>query len=348
MENPKLKRNHIKTLFLVLLVLLVAAFTILVDFASASFSTSIFTDVSYWITTVSTQSAMMVIIFVSRSIAKDKEMETNDQYKQMVGSLREAYVSLNRDNLNTSFKEYIKLDNRARKLDAYREKLCTKRQKPVDRLAKLDIKRERITGKFAENGEDPHGGAWDRLQKQTDRTKDRIAYWDGKLNRAEKEVVYVRHIKYVRWSYIVIFSEGKEKENAEEDPRLHEGRDITAIFLKKGLMILMFGVIATSTVSYQFSYDVGTLINAIIKLMQVVLALYTGTGTGQDFVRQKVISKLYLRFNYVKEFKEKLQQKRLPADVLSLAGTKEPVKAVPSPVDKKTASAEQKPAKVVA
>lgn len=303
-EEKKLSGSRVKTLALGLLMLAVTGCTVLVDFVSAEFSTTIFTDATYWINMITMQSAVVILLFVERTVSKEKECGRNERYKMLAASLSEAFLSLNAQNLNGTFKAYIAEDNRARKLAAYLAKLNAKKARCDDRAARLGFRIRRIEIRAQDRQSAPRGVRYKFLCALKKRAEDKSAFWQKKIDRAPEEVDYVR-VKFVRWSYGVIFSDAEGKAKEEDDPATHEGRDVASILLTKGLSILAFGLIATSYITLEFAFDAVLIYRTLIKLMQIALGLYTGAVSGQDFVRRKLCAKLMIRFNYVKQFKEK-------------------------------------------
>ena len=303
-EEKKLSGSRVKTLALGLLMLAVTGCTVLVDFVSAEFSTTIFTDATYWINMITMQSAVVILLFVERTVSKEKECGRNERYKMLAASLSEAFLSLNAQNLNGTFRAYIAEDNRARKLAAYLAKLNAKKARCDDRAARLGFRIRRIEIRAQNRQRVPRGVRYKFLCALKKRAEDKSAFWQKKIDRAPEEVDYVR-VKFVRWSYGVIFSDAEGKAKEEDDPATHEGRDVASILLTKGLSILAFGLIATSYITLEFAFDAVLIYRTLIKLMQIALGLYTGAVSGQDFVRRKLCAKLMIRFNYVKQFKEK-------------------------------------------
>ena len=303
-EEKKLSGSRVKTLALGLLMLAVTGCTVLVDFVSAAFSTTIFTDATYWINMITMQSAVVILLFVERTVSKEKECGRNERYKMLAASLSEAFLSLNAQNLNGTFRAYIAEDNRARKLAAYLAKLNAKKARCDDRAARLGFRSRRIEIRAQDRQRAPRGVRYKFLCALKKRAEDKSAFWQKKIDRAPEEVDYVR-VKFVRWSYGVIFSDAEGKAKEEDDPATHEGRDVASILLTKGLSILAFGLIATSYITLEFAFDAVLIYRTLIKLMQIALGLYTGAVSGQDFVRRKLCAKLMIRFNYVKQFKEK-------------------------------------------
>ena len=303
-EEKKLSGSRVKTLALGLLMLAVTGCTVLVDFVSAEFSTTIFTDATYWINMITMQSAVVILLFVERTVSKEKECGRNERYKMLAACLSEAFLSLNAQNLNGTFRAYIAEDNRARKLAAYLAKLNAKKARCDDRAARLGFRIRRIEIRAQDRQRVPRGVRYKFLCALKKRAEDKSAFWQKKIDRAPEEVDYVR-VKFVRWSYGVIFSDAEGKAKEEDDPATHEGRDVASILLTKGLSILAFGLIATSYITLEFAFDAVLIYRTLIKLMQIALGLYTGAVSGQDFVRRKLCAKLMIRFNYVKQFKEK-------------------------------------------
>lgn len=303
-EEKKLSGSRVKTLALGLLMLAVTGCTVLVDFVSAEFSTTIFTDATYWINMITMQSAVVILLFVERTVSKEKECGRNERYKMLAASLSEAFLSLNAQNLNGTFRAYIAEDNRARKLAAYLAKLNAKKARCDDRAARLGFRIRRIEIRAQNRQRVPRGVRYKFLCALKKRAEDKSAFWQKKIDRAPEEVDYVR-VKFVRWSYGVIFSDAEGKAKEEDDPATHEGRDVASILVTKVLSILAIGLVVTSYVTPEFTFDAVLIYRTLIKLMQIALGLYTGAVSGQDFVRRKLCAKLMIRFNYVKQFKEK-------------------------------------------
>lgn len=303
-EEKKLSGSRVKTLALGLLMLAVTGCTVLVDFVSAEFSTTIFTDATYWINMITMQSAVVILLFVERTVSKEKECGRNERYKMLAASLSEAFLSLNAQNLNGTFRAYIAEDNRARKLAAYLAKLNAKKARCDDRAARLGFRICRIEIRAQDRQRAPRGVRYKFLCALKKRAEDKSAFWQKKIDRAPEEVDYVR-VKFVRWSYGVIFSDAEGKAKEEDDPATHEGRDVASILVTKVLSILAIGLVVTSYVTPEFTFDAVLIYRTLIKLMQIALGLYTGAVSGQDFVRRKLCAKLMIRFNYVKQFKEK-------------------------------------------
>ena len=303
-EEKKLSGSRVKTLALGLLMLAVTGCTVLVDFVSAAFSTTIFTDATYWINMITMQSAVVILLFVERTVSKEKECGRNERYKMLAASLSEAFLSLNAQNLNGTFRAYIAEDNRARKLAAYLAKLNVKKARCDDRAARLGFRIRRIEIRAQDRQCAPRGVRDKFLCALKKRAEDKSAFWQKKIDRAPEEVDYVR-VKFVRWSYGVIFSDAEGKAKEEDDPATHEGRDVASILVTKVLSILAIGLVVTSYVTPEFTFDAVLIYRTLIKLMQIALGLYTGAVSGQDFVRRKLCAKLMIRFNYVKQFKEK-------------------------------------------
>ena len=308
--------SKMKTVALVALMILVTGATMLIDFVQAQFSTSIFTNPSYWLNMLSMQSAVIILLFVERTISKEKERKENGMFKDLVASLMSAFRTLNAENLNSAFKAYIAADNRRRKLEAYINVLGAKKARHDDKAARIGMRIRRIEFRAKDKGRPARGIVYAILQAAKKRQEDKSAFWQMKIDRAPEEVDFVRRVKFVRWSYDVIFADYKARQQDEEDPAVHEGRDIAFILMTKGLSIVAFGLIATSYLTFDFTFDVAMIYRTIIKVVQIVLGLYTGAVSGQYFIRTKMCAKLMTRFNYVKQFKEQVPtQKEAPASV---------------------------------
>lgn len=302
--EKKLSPTRVKAISLVLMIILVAAFSLLVDFISAEFSTTLFTDVTYWANTFSVQLAVIVLIFVSRSLAKERERGTNPVFRELQEAIRQAYITINSDNLNGAFKRYIEADNRERKLKVYRARLSAKAVRYSDRIKHCELLKGKAQVRAEARGRAPKGLPYRLMLLRLSRAENKLAFWNGKLERAENEVDFVR-VRFVKFSYSILFNDAREREREEDDPAMHEGRSVAAIFFTKAVGIFAFGIIATSYIAFDIAFSWGMVLKALIKLLQIVIAIYTGTVAGQDFVRQTMCAKLTIRCNYVKQFMEK-------------------------------------------
>lgn len=306
MKEVKPIVSRLKSVSLVLFIILVTAFSILIDFIGAKFSTKIFTDAAYWLNVVSVQSAVTILLFTSRSLYKEKESRSNETYLFLRENLHNAFVTLNSRDLNTVFREYLASDNRARKLKRYQERLDGKISHYNDRIERLKLQKGRLDIHAAEKTNTSHGLIYKLILQSIRRAEDKKSYWQGKRERADQEIDYIR-LRHVKYSYSIVFNDEEERETEENDPCTHEGREIGKILLTKGFSVFAFGIVATSFIVFDLTFSWVMLYKAIVKLLQIVLGIYTGAVAGQDFVRRKLCSKLTIRFNYIKQFME--QQK---------------------------------------
>ena len=306
-----MKKKRISVLFVALmltlglLIVLVTGCTVLADFITAEFSTSIFSDAYYWVQTVTMQSAVIIVLFVSRTMSKEKERGINVMYKTLQDAIQGAYITINAENLNGAFKEYIAADNHARKLKAYLVKLNAKAVGYKDKIKRLELKKGRCDVRAGAHGKVVRGPLYSLICAGIRRAESKLAFWEGKIERAPDEVEFVRGVRYAKYSYSIIFNDAKERAKETDDPYTHEGRDIAFILLTKGLSILAVGLFVTSYFSPHFVFDVALLYKTIVKVLQIALGVYTGSVSGQDFIRHKMCAKLTIRANYVKQFMEK-------------------------------------------
>ena len=296
--------SRVRALSLGLVIVLTTAFSVITDFVSTEFSSTLFSQPTYWLNTLSSQLAVIVLIFVSRSLAKEKESAANELFNELRTALHNAYLQLNAEDKNGAFKEYIAADNRARKLKAYREKLGGKVTRCADKLRHLRLAKDRIEHRSRARDKTPQGVRYALIQSAIQRGESRLDFWQEKLDRADEEVDFVQGVRYVKYSYSILFSDAHEKSREENDPYTHESRAYARILFTKALWIFAVGVIATSYVAFDLAFSVNALLKALIKLLQIVLGIYTGTLDGQDFIRHTMCAKLTIRFNYVKQFKE--------------------------------------------
>lgn len=294
--------KNLKTVALSLIIILVTAFSVLLDFMSISYSTSLFTDLSYWANIASVNIAIMMIIFVSRSLAKDRECKTYAEYKNLTESIRSAYKGLNDNRLNTALKQYIQADNRARKLKVYTEKLNRKIYKKNQVLKRKEnaVRRRLIKSNVRDESK-----IKSRIDQVGRKTREQLFELEERLNHAEKDVEFLRVRGWTKVTYSVIFGGVEEKEKEEADLCTHESRSVAALALSKFAGIVAFGIVATSFIAFDVkAFSIFTVYKAILKVLQIALGIYTGYVAGQTFIRQNLCGKLRKRLDYVRVFSE--------------------------------------------
>ena len=325
-----------KTILLIAATVLTAAYTVLADFISARFSVEIFRDPSYWINIISVQSAFIILILMRRTLAIDKERKDNTLYAERWEALRDAYITLNEKDMTGTLDEYIRTDNRARKLEKYRRRLGRHHTFWLDRTRQVEILINRMEIIAKDRGKKVGGFKYNHFQRALKKFQNKRDFWADKLARADAEVDFVR-VNYIRYSQSLLFNEVEESVREANDPSSHNTRHVLFLLATKGLSIFAFGVIATSYLEFDFSWTWGALYMGVVKLLQTVLSLYVGTVSGQSFVRDTMCAKLLIRYNYVKQFMERY---RLGFKVSELAQKWEDMLAAEAKAEKETKAKE--------
>ena len=325
-----------KTLLLIAATILTAAYTVLADFISARFSVDIFKDASYWINIISVQSAFIILILMRRTLAIDKERKENTLYTDRWEALKDAYVTLNEKDMTGTLDEYIRTDNRARKLEKYRRRLGRHHTFWLDRVRQVEILLNRMEIIAKDRGKKVGGFKYEHFRRALKKFQNKRDFWADKLARADAEVDFVR-VRYIRYSQSLLFNEVEESVRESNDPSAHNARHVMFLLATKGLSIFAFGVITTSYFDFDFSWSWGALYLGVVKLLQTVLSLYVGTVSGQSFVSETLCAKLLIRYNYVKKF---MERHRLGFNVSELAAKVEAETAAEAAAHAETSSDE--------
>ena len=328
-----------KTLLLIAATCLVTAYTILADFISARFSLNVFADPGYWMNIISVQSAFIILILMRRTLAIDKERQENELYKYRWEALRDAYVSLNDNDMTGTLDDYIRSDNRARKLEQYRKKLGWHHTFWLDKARNVEILLERMEIIARDKGKKVSGFKYRFWKRRLKKFQVKRDFWADKIARSDAEVEFVR-VQYIRYSQSLLFNEVEESVREANDPSAHNARHVLFLLVTKGLSIFAFGVIATSYVEFDLSWSWDALYMGVVKLLQTVLSLYCGTVSGQSFVRDTMCAKLLIRYNYVKQF---MERHRLGFKVSELAQKWEDTLAAEAKAASEAKTAEEEP-----
>lgn len=281
------------------MIVIATVFTIFLDFMSVDFSTEIFSDVAYWTETITVQSAIAIILFSSRSIAKDREKKICEDYIKLENSINGAYWTICEKRLNKRFENFIAADNHARRVKAYREKLNIKITRIQKKIAALNLRKRRTEvarRKFS-------GMRIKRFTRKIEKLDGKVAILKERLENAEEEADFVR-IRAVHYTYGIIFRNAKERESEREDPYTHEWREFIRIIVSKVMLIVGFGLISTSYFVGGVETSLYAIYKMAIRLFQIVFGIYTGVTDGQNFIKAIMCSKLAIRLNYVQKFIE--------------------------------------------
>ena len=258
-------KHALKTVALTAIFLLVVCINVLSDYISFSFSTAIFSDVAYWLNVAILNTGLIIVIMVCRSYAKDKELDSNEDYIETQKEIDNAYVEFNKRKMCTEFNAYISEVNYKNKLDKYVNKLNRKLMKSKDEEERCELKE--------------------------------------KIKRAGDDVKYVR-VRYRKVRVASIFSRTDVNVKDEYDIDEHEARAVSKLIVNRVLGIIAFSLVFTSVLMSAREFNVVMLYSTALKLFQVATSMYVGFSSGYGYVVGEILPKSKLKLQIIQRFLE--------------------------------------------
>lgn len=295
-----------------ILMVVFTAVLVLTDFVRMGFDTNMFSDVSYWLNVASVQIPIVLMTFVARSHAKAKEIQDNTELQERRDTIRRGYGKINKNALVVVFSDYVRLDDRRRKLEAYTSRIKARIAAVTAKLTRLEnvTKRRQIklTRKARERGEEiaernPLFMVLSYIREaRSEHLGDKLDALNAQLASAEEDIEFIR-VRYIPITPSIIFGDAERAHVEETDLRAHESGQVITMLVTKVILIVLFGMLATSTVVFNIEGDVvGILFKTAIKLGQVCFSIYCGTQTGRQYVRGELMNSYRKRETYIQKF----------------------------------------------
>ena len=302
-----MKKRNIIYVFVTLVLIVIPIMT---DFVRMGATSDFFTDTSYWLGVLGVQIPVILLLFTTRENSKARERMTNEVYTGLRKTLDTAYIMINHNHKSEQFDNYVAADNRLRKLNAYKTALNGKIARLTGKITDCDnfFKRRAIRLKDRAKGQEVKERnpfymfvSWIKANKKI-RAEQKKEYFMEKLSRADEEIDYLR-VKHVPISTAIIFGETKKTHERDDDMRIHESGEVIVLIITKIAGLVLFGIIATSSVVFDIQGDVVSIVyKSVVKLMQMLVSIYFGNISGVEFVRGEVINQTRKRVSYVQQF----------------------------------------------
>ena len=292
--------RYLKTAITVVLLALVSFVKVFLDILQYDVEFQSLTA-AYWITTIRDNMLLLMVLYLSSSLQKDKSRATNPVYAELRKAITEGFISLKNNNGIERFKAFIVEDNREEKLLTYKAKLSRKIAKIESKIKHAENK---INAKRVAKGLEIIEPVTKRLVSL------RLDLEEHKktLEDAERIIEYVK-VRYRKVSYDVLFGEEETKARAEKDFQFHEMLHNIFILGKKAVLVLMLG--AFSYLQFQnvaVNFSAYTIFRISYSLLSLALSVYLGVADGDKFVRGQMCDVLRRRIRYVQGFIEKNQK----------------------------------------
>ena len=298
-----------------LLTIILMAIPIMADFVRMGFSSDFFSDPGYWLGVLSVQIPIVVIMFVSRSHGEMKERQTNKEYNEYRETVQRGYARINTDGKSKAFEDYVAADSRRRRLTAYTTRIRAKIAAVAGRITRTENAAKRREMRLRDIARRRRSEEKERnpiymfvafiRENRLRKLQQKREYYEARLAAAEEEIDYLR-VRHIPITVSMIFGDAEKVRAREDDIRTHKGRSIATLVMTKALGIVAFGVLATSSVVFDFSGDTISIIyKAVIKLAQMVISVYFGLLGGRQYVRDDLINSYRKKVTYIQQFLDK-------------------------------------------
>lgn len=294
----KVKRQ-LKTWLMIVLTVLVSAFSVLSDLLEFDTDNQMFTF-WYWLNLLLTNATAVLIIFLSNSARKDSQMQRNERFTTLSTSLFELFKELNLKNLRTRFEGYINADNAQAKREAYEQYLNRK-------IAKFKGKIESLESKYnVEQLKKNQPISSEPVTNKLIAVRAKLAIWENRLKNIDNDVKFV-NVKYVRVTYQSIFGTSETRLRESRDMSYHTAEHNAGILIKKVVLVFAIGFSASLQFLFTpFSWTVEFFYKIAVRLFQIGMALFTGISDADKFVAGEMCDALTNRIAYTQAFKESL------------------------------------------
>lgn len=281
---------------------------IMIDFVRMDMSTTFFSDASYWLGVIGVQVPVLLLMLVSRTHAKMKEKQENEQYIELKNTIAKGYAAINIKRLSEEFESYVKADDKARKMKAYTNKLNGRKARVDAQITRFDnaVKRcqYKLTARNRAKDRNPIT-RWILRENKKTALEQKRDLLQSLIDKADEHISFIR-IRYVPISTDMIFGEAEKQHADDLDLRAHEGGEIMQLLITKALGIILFSIAATSFVVFDIQGDVVTIVyKGVVKLMQMIMSVYYGNLAGAEFVKGELMNRTRKKVSYLQQFIDK-------------------------------------------
>lgn len=282
--KEKNKLNY-RQFFMACVIIFITLAEILIDYVRAGFNPAIFSDASYWVELAITCMSVIMVTLTVRDFFRERELTKNPTVKKRQDELDTVHAELSRRDLVSRLETHIAEVNKRRKTKAYKEFLQYK-------LFKAKPKRKAKWMKLLETAE-ADAECLPEVGKYV-----KVSWW--------------KWVKYSKVSMSVIFARSGKIRSGDDDDDLdsNEGAEVSKMLFKKLLPLIALSIAASTLFFESGEFAVAILINTFIKLFRIAMSMYTGAVSGQDFVKEILLSKMERRIDFVQKFLEKERQSK--------------------------------------
>lgn len=252
----------------------------LAEFFVAGFDTDVFTRPSFWFTIIACGIANYIMLSYTAIEKIDNSLEKDEVVKNKKKEL-EDNVSVHVD---TDFDDYLSVENRQRKINAWKTKISNK-------IAKLDEKTKDIDREVLWFGTDE-----DKENNSYCRERKALLYKlsDEYINR---NIAFLR-VKYVKLRRYEVTHGCKQK---YDNYKLTTRRNLKIAIdnLPKIMQSLAF-ILMISTFTFDYKeFSILVLISFVIKLGSLCINIYNGITYGTSYITNTLLPDFQYRLNVI-------------------------------------------------
>ena len=263
-------------------VVLISALVIigLADFCMAGFNPAVFKDPNYWFGLLACALSNYIMLVYTAIEKIDTSAEKNSEVKDKKKSVNDSVA----ENVDTDFDDFLAVENRQRKIKAWKTKISNK-------IARLDERTKDRDREIYWNGSDE--------QKAVNKYCKKRAILLKKLSDDYIiKNVYFLKVRYVKLRRYEVTHGCKQKYDGYKITT-KKNRKVAKDNLPKVMMSMSF-VLMVSSFAFGFKeFTLIVLLQFIIKLGSLFLSIYNGVNYGSNYIEQILLPDFQYRLDVI-------------------------------------------------
>lgn len=297
-KNMKNISSAVKVTLTIIMIVCVTVFTVLSDLIEPTINTDVYTS-GYWLEILIINGSAVAVIFLMKSIRVDSLKKTNKKYRILDGTLDIASREINKSGATDDFLRYINEDNEKAKRLAYETRLFHKKGKIVDKIQK---EKARFNNKRLLKG---LSAIAEPTTKKLIKLNSKLQFVEERMAKIDEELPFIK-IRYIKITYKALFGHGVDITKSERDTSAHEALFNLFILIKKALLLVALGLFALLSVrQIKFELSVMFFFTIALRIFQIVLAIYSGLESGDEFVNVNLCDAFMQRVFYLQGYFDK-------------------------------------------
>ena len=244
------------------------AIYVLIDYLSIRLDGGVITDTDYWVGIAISAFLFCSIMVVVRDMRKRKNISQDDLIKNLYDQNTKAFKFITNNGHSERLEKYIQEVNENSKVDTFIRKITIRLQR-----CKKEAKRAELE----------------------------------ELLKTPREEILKKHFKYSKISYVQLFAgiDGKVISDDENDLSTHEVKDVSRMLGSKTLLLILFSAFTGSLVSDLIHGGTNALFSTLIKILSMIISVWTAMTTADNFVENSIKVSLKKRYKHITTFVNK-------------------------------------------